>query len=303
MAVATESPSPWLLLVLTLPSKSASARVDIWRKLKRYGALSLRTSGHVLPNTAENLERFEWIAAEIRKHRGQASIAQVQSFDDLPHERLVQLFVADRNREYEGLARELKVKRKRRINLALVRRRLQEVAAVDFFKSPMRAQVEAMIEALDRSSAIPQARVRRGGRNSYANRIWVTRHRPGIDRCASAWLIQRFIDPNAKFTFASDAKQVVDAIPFDMFGSSGFGHRGTDCTFETLCKEFSLKDGRLRAIAEIVHDADLNDEKYGRSEGAGVDAILKGWAKQQVSDEELLRRGMELIEGLYHAVS
>jgi hypothetical protein len=88
-----------------------------------------------------------------------------------------------------------------------------------------------------------------------------------------------------------------------MFGSSGFGHRGTDCTFETLCKEFSLKDGRLRAIAEIVHDADLNDEKYGRSEGAGVDAILKGWAKQQVSDEELLRRGMELIEGLYHAVS
>jgi hypothetical protein len=131
----------------------------------------------------------------------------------------------------------------------------------------------------------------------------MTRHRPGIDRCASAWLIQRFIDPNAKFAFANDPKQVPDAVPFDMFGSAGFGHRGTDCTFETLCKEFGLKEERLRAIAEIIHDADLNDEKYGRSEGTGVDAVLKGWAKQQVSDEELLRRGMELIEGLYHAVS
>lgn len=301
MPVAAQM-APWLLLVLTIPSKNPSARVEIWRKLKRYGALSLRTSGYVLPNNAENMERFEWIAAEIRKHKGQASVAQVQSFDDLPHERLVQLFVADRNREYEALALELKANRKRKVNLSILRRRLQEVAAVDFFKSPMRAQVEAMIDALDRSSS-PQARTRRSGRSSFANRIWITRHRPGIDRCASAWLIQRFIDPNAKFMFASDSKQVPDAIPFDMFGSAGFGHRGTDCTFETLCKEFGLKDGKVRAIAEIVHDADLNDEKYGRSEGAGVDAILNGWAKQQVSDEELLRRGIELIEGLYHAVS
>jgi hypothetical protein len=249
------------------------------------------------------MERFEWIAAEIRKHKGQASVAQVQSFDDLPHERLVQLFVADRNKEYEALARELKGNRKRRLNLSLLRRRLQEIATVDFFKSPMRTQIEAMIDAMDRDSSSRQTRTRRGGRNTFSNRIWITRHRPGIDRCASAWLIQRFIDPNAKFTFAGDPKQVPDAIPFDMFGSAGFGHRGTDCTFETLCKEFGVKDGRLRPIAEIVHDADLNDEKYGRSEGAGVDAILKGWARQQVSDEELLRRGMELIEGLYHAVS
>ena len=301
MAVSTQL-TPWLLLVFTLPSKNASARVDIWRKLKRYGALSLRTSGYVLPNTAENMERFEWIAAGIRKHKGQASVAQVKSFDDLPHERLVHLFVAGRNKEYEGLARELKGSRKRKINLSVVRRKLQEIAAVDFFKSPLRAQVEAAIDALGNASP-PSAHTRRGGRNAFANRVWSTRHRPGIDRCASAWLIQRFIDPNAKFAFAGDAKQIPDAIPFDMFGSEGFGHRGSDCTFETLCKEFGVKDRKVRAIAEIVHDADLNDEKYGRSEGAGLDAILKGWAKQQVSDEELLRRGMELIEGLYHAVA
>src|SRR5262245_60656282 len=143
MAISA-GPTSWLLLVLTLPSKNASARVDIWRKLKRYGALSLRTSGYLLPNTAENMERVEWIAAESRKHKGHASVAQGQSFDDLPHERLVQLFVADRNKDYEALVRELKSSRQRRMALSSVRRRLQEIAAVDFFKSPMRAKVEAM---------------------------------------------------------------------------------------------------------------------------------------------------------------
>jgi hypothetical protein len=303
MAVTTEPTSRWLLLVFNLPSKNGSARVDIWRKFKRYGALSLHTSGYVLPNAPDNLERFEWIAAEIRKYKGQASVAQVHSFDDLPHERMVQLFVAERNKDYETLLRELKPKRSLKLNLVSIRRRLQEVVSIDFFKSPMRKKVEAMIDAVERSSQ-PQSRSsRRRGRHEFANRNWITRHRPGIDRSASAWLIQRFIDPNAKFVFGADPKQVPDAVPYDMFGADGFGHRGSDCTFETLCKEFSLKDARLRAIAEIVHDADLHDEKYGRPEGAGVDSILKGWANQQLSDEELLRRGMELIEGLYHSIS
>jgi len=302
MPVPTAPPAPWLMLVLTLPSKNASARVSIWRKLRRYGSLSLRTSGYVLPNTPDNMERFEWIATEIRKYKGQASVAHVQSFDDLPHERMIQLFVAERNKDYEDLIRQLKGSRKRALNTTSVRRRLQEIVALDFFKSPMRAKVEAMINAMDKSSSKPQSRTRRRGGSEFVNRIWVTRHRPGIDRCASAWLIQRFIDPNAKFGFAGDSKQIPDSIPFDMFGPDGFGHRGSDCTFETLCKEFSLKEAKVRAIAEIVHDADLHDEKYGCPEGTGIDRILKGWAKQQISDQELLRRGMELMEGLYEGI-
>ena len=86
-----------------------------------------------------------------------------------------------------------------------------------------------------------------------------------------------------------------------MFHGGGFGHRGGDCTFETLCEEFRIRDARVQTIAQIVHDADLEDEKFGRTEGAGLDRVLMGWAKQDVSDDELLRRGMQLIEGLYSA--
>ena len=85
-----------------------------------------------------------------------------------------------------------------------------------------------------------------------------------------------------------------------MFHESGFGHRGDDCTFETLQKEFKIRDRRVKVISEIIHDADMADDKFGRKEGYGIDEILKGWARQGISDQELLDRGMQLMEGLYH---
>ena len=135
----------------------------------------------------------------------------------------------------------------------------------------------------------------------YLNRLWVTRKRPGIDRSASAWLIRNFIDKKARFTFASETQIPHEAVPFDMF-HGGFGHRGEDCTFETLEKTFRIRDKRVGVIGQIIHDADLLDEKFGRKEGFGIDAVLNGWAKQGVPDKELLERGMELVEGLYHSV-
>jgi hypothetical protein len=87
-----------------------------------------------------------------------------------------------------------------------------------------------------------------------------------------------------------------------MFCPQGFGHRGADCTFETLCKHFSIRDARVKRIAEIIHDADLGDEKFGRAEGQGLDKVLNGWARQDLPDEELLQRGMDLIEGLYESM-
>jgi hypothetical protein len=292
--------NPWLLLVFSLPSKNGSVRVDIWRKLKRSGALALPTSGYLLPNSSENLERFEWLSAEIRKHKGQASVAQVQSFDDLPHEHLVHLFVRERNKDYEKLLRELKAKRSEQ-QLSALRRKLLEISAIDFFSSPMKRKVELAIAALQE----PQSGKK--GTNmkdrQHSNRTWITRHRPGIDRCSSAWLIQRFIDPKAKFAFGSKPEDRPDAVAFDMYGDAGFGHRGDHCTFETLCAEFALRDPRLKDIAEIVHDADLHDEKFGRPEGAAIDRVLKGWAHQQIPDDDLIRRGMELFEGLYEGLA
>src|ERR1700688_2972652 len=98
MTVTHPQPIPWLLLVFSLPTRGASQRVQIWRKLQRYGMLALRSSGYVLPNSAVNQERMEWLATAIRAYKGQASVVQVQSFDDLPSKHLEQLFVDARSR-------------------------------------------------------------------------------------------------------------------------------------------------------------------------------------------------------------
>ena len=309
MVVSTQQPSPWLLLVFSLPAKQASQRVEIWRKLKRYGALALRSSGYVLPSSPENLERFEWLATAIRKHKGQASVVQVHSFDDLPSEKLIGHFVEARSRDYESVMRDLKKalanSRRSALLLPRLRRRFQEIAAIDFFHSPLRSRVEALLARADApgQARLASASQARRVKKEYLGRTWITRPRPGIDRVSSAWLVRRFIDPNASFVFADDPGSQKDAIPFDMFQGGGFGHRGEDCTFETLVKEFAIHDAQVRKIAEIIHDADLGDEKFGHVEGVGIDKILIGWARQSVADDEILRRGMELIEGLYRSLT
>lgn len=299
---------PWLLLIFSLPAKQASGRVEVWRKLKKYGALALKTSGYLLPNRPENQERFEWLATAIRNYKGQASVAQVQALDDLPSEKLVQLFLQARSKDYEVLIREAKRllsgSKREPGELARLRRRFQEITAIDFFNSPLRGRVEAFFESADskgQSEGIPERR--RKIKTQYVNRVWMTRPRPGIDRVSSAWLIRRFIDSKARFVFGNEPKEHADAVPFDMFQAEGFGHRGEDCTFETLRKEFAIRDVKIRAIAEIIHDADLEDEKFSRTEGTGLDRVLIGWAQQGVSDDELLRRGMEMIEGLYQSLT
>ena len=294
--------------MFSLPTKQASGRVEVWRKLKKYGALPLKSSGYLLPNKPETQERFEWLATAIRKYKGDASVVQVQAIDDLPSEKLVQLFIQARSKDYEGLTREAKkfIGRNKREpgELARLRRRFQEITAIDFFNNPLRGRVEALLESADsigQSKAIPEST--RKAKKQYLDRIWMTRPRPGIDRVSSAWLIRRFIDANARFVFGNDPKEHADAIPFDMFQAEGFGHRGDDCTFETLRKEFAIRDPKVSNIAEMIHDADLADDKFGRTEGAGLDRVLIGWAQQGISDDELLRRGMELIEGLYQSLT
>lgn len=306
MAV-TNKGARWLLLVYRLPSSRSSQRVEIWRKLQRYGALALRSSGHVLPESAENQEKLEWLATAIRNYRGDASVVRVQAFDDLSDDQLRRMFVEARSRDYEALGRELKsiLARASRPEGRLVRlrRRFQEIEAIDYFENPMRGKIEALLAQADQDEKPTRQRGSNEKTKRHRNRIWMTRPRPGIDRVSSAWLIRRFIDPRARFVFGDDPTARPDAVPFDMFSTAGFGHRGDDCTFETLCKEFGIRDRKVKRIAQIIHDADLGDEKFGRAEGLGLNATLKGWASQDVRDDELLRRGMELIDGLHSGLS
>lgn len=310
MTVTTKTgAAPWLLLVFSLPAKRASQRVEIWRKLRRYGMLPLRSSGYVLPNSAVNQERMEWLAAAIRTYKGQASVVQAQSFDDLPAARLKQRFLEARAHDYQKLFYEAKKilamspSRRPAGRLNRLRRRFLELQDIDFFGSPLRARLESLLNRADQAEAAKPARGRKRKAGEYVNRLWITRPRPGIDRVSSAWLIRRFIDPKARFVYGTESGAHPDAIPFDMFGPQGFGHRGEDCTFETLVKQFAIRDGKVKRIAQIIHDADLGDEKFGRAEGLGLDRVLNGWAKQELPDAELLQRGMNLIDGLYEALA
>jgi len=300
---------PWLLLVFSLPAKKASQRVEIWRKLQRYGMLPLRSAGYVLPNSAMNQERMEWLASAIRAYKGQASVVQVQSFDDLPDERLKHLFQEARARAYQKLLHEAKKiaastpSRTPTGRFNRIRRRQQELHDIDFFSNPLRAKLESFLAEAEEGGKVLAQQGKTRKSSQFLNRQWITRPRPGIDRVSSAWLIRRFIDAKARFVFAADPELHPAAVPFDMFCSQGFGHRGEDCTFETLCKEFAIREKKLKRISEIIHDADLGDEKFGRADGAGLDRVLKGWAKQDLPDDELLRRGMDLIEGLYESLN
>jgi len=303
----TEANAAWLLLTFTLPTRRASQRVEVWRKLQRYGAVPLGNSGYLLPNNSTNQERFEWLAAAIRKYAGEASVVKVQSIDNLSTPQLIGRFAEARGREYLDLIRELQKfssappQKRPSSRLSRLRARFREIAEIDFFHSPLQKRVEDLLARADRSP-IREGESAKINPREYLGRIWVTRPRPGIDRSASAWLIRRFIDKKARFAFATEEHGPREAVPFDMF-HGGFGHRGDDCTFETLQKAFRIRDKKAGVIGQIIHDADLLDEKFGRKEGFGVDEVLSGWTKLGIPDRELLDRGIQLIEALYHAVS
>jgi hypothetical protein len=301
-----KSSPPWLLLTFSLPAKRASQRVEVWRKLQRYGAVPLGNSGYLLPNSPANQERFEWLATAIRKYAGEASVVKVQSIDNLSSPQLVGRFAEARAREYQVLIRDLQklcsVAPQKRASgrISRLRARFREIVEIDFFDSPLQKRVEELLARADTSPSTvakaPKVHLR-----EYTGRVWVTRPRPGIDRSASAWLIRRFIDRKARFAFAAEEDVPQVAVPFDMF-HGGFGHRGEDCTFETLQKAFRIRERKVGVIAQMIHDADLLDEKFGRKEGFGVDAVLDGWAKQGIPDRELLERGIQLIDALSHSV-
>jgi hypothetical protein len=301
-------PVPWLLLIFSLPAKRTSERVGIWRKLQKYGTLALRNSGYVLPNTPANQERFEWLATAIRGFKGEASVLQVQAIDDLPSDMLKEQFRKERKPDYTALIREIQQLKPSTqgfsTQLARLKRRFEEIADIDFFECPLKTKAE---EALYKTEhpVTAQERVRKGrvSKMEYQNRAWITRPRPGIDRVSSGWLIKRFIDPKASFLFDNNPTEHPEAVPFDMYQASGFGHEGEKCTFETLCARFGLADKKVRLIGQAIHDADLDDQKFGRTEGITINQILKRWAKQDIPDDELLRRGMDLVEGLYHSIA
>jgi hypothetical protein len=193
MAVPRKSTpdAPWLLLTFSLPKKRASQRVEIWRKLQRYGSVPLGNSGYLLPNNAITQEHFEWLATAIRKYGGQASVVKIQSIDNLSTPQLVGRFAEARTREYQQLIRDLQKlsaippHSRSSGRVSRLRARFREIVEVDFFNSPLEKRVEQLLARLDTPPSPAKEAAKINPRN-YLGRIWVTRPRPGIDRSASA---------------------------------------------------------------------------------------------------------------------
>jgi hypothetical protein len=306
-------PSPWLFLIHQLPPTPAYLRVKVWRRLQRLGAVPVKSSVYVLPNVAQAREDFAWLLREIVGEGGDALVCEVRLVDGLADAQVEAMFRAARDEDYAALAREANdlaagadpgpERAKSASVLARLRKRLDETAAIDFHGAPGRHGAEAALAALE-------ARIRRGDAprprdpatgGELRGRTWVTRSGVFVDRMASAWLIRRFVDPEARFRFVGEARYrpAPGEVRFDMFEAE-FTHQGDRCTFETLLERTGLRDdAALAAVAEVVHDIDLKDGKFGRPETPGIELLLAGIVRADGDDERRVERGAALFDALY----
>jgi hypothetical protein len=312
----------WLTLLMSLPPTPTRHRVGVWRKLQRMGAVRLPSAGWILPETPETTELFQWLVQEIQAFRGEVTLLRVDRVETMKDEQIIALFHQARGAEYQAVVqgcREVlgQVDRYRtmhrgsaaalRARLDGLKRELDRIESIDYLKAPAGRRARTLWETTAQRLRAAETRpspVKARHRAALPPRgsTWVTRPRPHIDRIASAWLIKRFCDPDARFAFADAADAARKGIPFDVLGAE-FGHHGEDCTFETLVKRFALKDRRVKVVAEIVHEADLHDGKFTRHESTGVDLTIRALAEATPDDHELLERGMAIFDGLYGALS
>jgi len=310
----------WLLLIHQLPAKPAYLRVKIWRRLQGIGAIAVKNAVHVLPMNEETQEDFEWLLREIREGGGEAMVCEARLIDGLSDQNVRALFDQARDADYaevvketRALAKSLRSKAKskaltdQRAQVARLRKRLAEIVAIDFFGAIGRETAEDLLATLEaqlnedaaaRGKDVPASAA--ASLETLRNRTWVTREGVFADRIASAWLIRRFIDPQAQFKFVSGKgyRPRDGELRFDMFEAE-FTHEGDKCTFEVLLERAGVKAAALRAIAEIIHDIDLKDGKFGRTEVAGIRTLIEGIGAATNDDTQRIARGTAVFNDLY----
>jgi hypothetical protein len=295
----------WLLLLFSLPTNRNTERVAVWRRLKKMGAVQIKTSTYLLPDEPAQYEQFQWLAQQIRDYGGDSTLVRAQEIEGLTKERVIAMFNDARGKDYAELRKSLQAfigSRKKTdaetaaSELERLTRRFREIREVDFFDSARGHDVAMLFRRAEGRSRARQLAVLDA--KQYQGKTWLTRPRPEIDRVGSAWLISKFIDRKPKFVFAPSADAVPNAIPFDMLDAE-FSHHGNYCTFETLTKRFAIADKSIAKIGEMIHDADLDDAKFQRVEAIGIDRVLKGWAKEGLPDEEILRLGFQCFDALH----
>lgn len=310
----------WLLLIHQLPPKPDYFRVKIWRRLQRLGSVAIKNSVYVLPKNEQTQEDFQWVLREIAEGGGEASLCEARFVEGLSDDQVEALFQEARSADYGQIAEEARRladvplpqgqqedgrRSQLEIDLARLKRRLADVVAIDFFGAQGRESADGLISGVEarlhaQRSGKQAAKQAPSRWDDLKAKTWVTRKGIHVDRMASAWLIRHFIDSDARFKFvpAKGYKPLHGELRFDMFDAE-FTHEGDRCTLEVLMERCGLSDPALGPIAEIVHDIDLKDSKFGRQETPGIERLIAGICMAHKEDEARLARGEALFSDLY----
>jgi hypothetical protein len=309
------SGSSWLLLVVSLPTSSATARMRVWRGLKALGCVALRDGAYLLPAAPDHERSLQELGDECLREGGSAWLLAVQPRSAEEAGAYRQLF--DRSEDYAELRKAWKEANRTLAGLGapelarLQRRLLREfdaVRAIDFF--PGEASSEAQAAWIDLSKRIDglmspdephetEGRIPRLDARDYQGRVWATRRRLWVDRVASAWLIRRFIDRDARFQWLAKPSDCPKrALGFD-FDEAAFTHVGDRVTFETLLASFGLDaDPALARLGLLVHVLDVGGDPV--PEAKGFEAVMAG-ARERLGDDDALLAEMSTVLDSLHA--
>jgi len=299
----------WIVLITSLPTENATARMRAWRTLKASGAAALRDGVYLLPESDACRTALEAVAADILAAGGTALVLRVEEPDGTDFSRLF-----DRSEDYAALHADIAAARDRlSLDTAAdvikqarkLRKAFAGLLAIDFFPGEARQQAEVALAALeskavrvlapDEPQALDAAIVRRDIRQ-YRGRTWATRRRPWVDRLASAWLIQRCIDPDARLLWLdAPADCPADALGFD-FDGAAFTHVGGRVTFEVLLASFALETPALLRLGALVHFLDVGGVQP--PEAIGIESVLAGLRETAGDDDQLFALAGSLFDGL-----
>ncbi len=308
----------WLLFLHQIPPKPAYFRAKVLRRLNQLGALAIKNSAYLLPAQNETLEDLQWLLREIHDGGGEGWILRSEmiagetdeslrnAFRKLHATKWLELSASARDflDRLRGSRHESPVAMSLEPEWTRLQRSTDELKRIDFFTAPERGELEVLMMEID-------AELNSGRNNSatttdsnplaaFRGRTWVTRSGIKVDRIASGWLIKRFVDPAARFEFVDEETWMPrpETLRFDMFDGE-FTHEGERCTFEVLLERTGLNDKALTRIAEIVHDADLKDEKFLRPEAPGVMALIEGIVLGNADDMNRIEEGARALDAVY----
>ncbi|PUA19512.1 chromate resistance protein ChrB domain-containing protein [Glaciimonas sp. PCH181] len=302
----------YLSLITSLPTENATVRMRVWRALKASGAAVLRDGVYLMPEHEPCRNTLEAVAADVLSGGGTALVLRVE---EPIGTNFVGLF--DRSEDYAALLAEVAKVRETLttdtvMNALKQTRKLRKAFAnlgdIDFFPGEAQRQADAALQELELTAARVLAPDEPHPANTpislllisqYQGRTWATRRRPWVDRLACAWLIRRFIDPQARlFWLESPNDCPADALGFDFDGAT-FSHVGSRVSFEVLLASFGLEQAALKRLGALVHYLDVGGVQP--PESAGIESVLAGLREAITDDDHLLAVASSVFDGLLTA--